>query len=177
MEAPTLAQLAEQLGFEHFGPVNMAALVPLPQVRAMCAADRCAAYGHSWSCPPACGELEAIGRRMRQYHTGLLVQTVGAMEDEFDLAAIAAVEKNHKARFDALARQAGQLWPGCMPMAAGTCRRCRKCTYPNAPCRYPKTLYPSMEACGLWVSDVCRQSGLAYNYGAKTIAFTACILI
>jgi hypothetical protein len=33
-----------------------------------------------------------------------------------------------------------------------------------------------MEACGLWVSELCRRSGLDYNYGTNTITYTACIL-
>lgn len=33
-----------------------------------------------------------------------------------------------------------------------------------------------MEAYGLWVSDICRQSGLEYNYGAQTMTYTACVL-
>lgn len=177
MSISELTSLAEQIGFSHIGPLNMAALVPLPEVRAMCAANRCGAYGRSWSCPPACGTLEELGARLRRYRRGILVQSTAAMEDEFDLEAIRAGESLHKARFDTLARQTRQLFPDCLPLAAGSCTRCRKCTYPDRPCRFPDRVFPSMEACGLLVSDVCRQSGLPYYYGPKTITYTACILI
>ncbi len=177
MPIPELTWLAEQIGFSHFGPLNMAALIPSPEVRAMCASDRCKAYGRSWSCPPACGTLEEIGEKLRRYHRGILVQSTTAMEDEFDLESIRAGEALHKARFETLARQAKQLYPGCLPLAAGSCTRCRKCTYPNRLCRFPDRVFPSMEACGLLVSEVCRQSGLPYYYGPKTMTYTACILI
>ena len=42
--------------------------------------------------------------------------------------------------------------------------------------RHPETLAPSMEACGLFVSDVCRSNALPYYYGDRKIAFTCCVL-
>ncbi len=177
VELARLEELARQLQFSHIGPLNMQALVPNPAVREMCAADRCSKYDKSWSCPPACGSVEQFARKFTHYREGLLVQTTGDMEDDFDMDAIRATERIHSAAFDTLARQARMLERDCLPLSAGTCTRCKKCTYPTRPCRYPNRLFPSMEACGLWVSDVCQQSGLAYNYGAKTITFTACILI
>ncbi|MBR1781772.1 MAG: DUF2284 domain-containing protein [Oscillospiraceae bacterium] len=176
MERPQLWELAEQIGFSHWAELNMDALEFLPEVRAMCAAERCGSYGHSWSCPPAIGTLADSAARVKGYTRGLLVQTTGRMEDAFDLEAIRVAERLHKRHFDALARQARQLWPDCLPMAAGSCTRCRQCTYPHRPCRYPGQMFPSMEAYGLWVSEVCRRSGLPYTYGPETITFTACIL-
>ena len=46
----------------------------------------------------------------------------------------------------------------------------------NRPCRYPTKRLSSMEAYGLLVSDVCTRSGLAYNYGARTMTYTSCVL-
>ena len=91
--------LAELAGFTLAAPVEMSALVPLPQVREMCAAGRCQVYGRSWSCPPACGTLEQCAARMSKYHRGVLVQTTGEMEDDFDLEAIARVQGTIRRRF------------------------------------------------------------------------------
>ena len=33
----------------------------------MCAADKCNAYGNSWTCPPACGTIEECQARMMEY--------------------------------------------------------------------------------------------------------------
>lgn len=46
--------LAAENGFSHWAQMNMAAAVPLAEVRDMCAADRCGRYGHNWACPPGC---------------------------------------------------------------------------------------------------------------------------
>lgn len=168
--------LALAAGFSHAGKLNMEALVALPEVREMCADDRCKSYNHSWSCPPACGSLEFCAKRMSSYKNGALVQTTAQLEDEFDFDGIKAAAKLHKDRFDTLVRQARSVEPNCLPLSAGTCTRCVKCTYPDKPCRYPGKLYSSMEAYGLFVSDVCKKSGLEYNYGEKTITFSSCIL-
>ena len=62
-------------------------------------------------------------------------------------------------------------------VASGGCTVCPKCTCPDTPCRFPDLATPSMEAYGLVVSDVCRDSGLPYYYGPKTITYTACMLV
>ena len=171
-----LLSLARQAGFSHSAELDAAVLKPLTEVRDMCSADRCRSYGKNWSCPPACGSIEHAARRISQYRRGLIVQTTGELEDEFDLQAIAVIEARQKKAFLNLARQARLLYPGCLPLSSGACSLCRKCTYPDRPCRFPGKRLSSMEAYGLLVSDVCQKSGLPYYYGPKTITFTACIL-
>ena len=43
---------AKELGFSEAAPVVPADLKPNAEVRAMCAADKCHAYGKNWTCPP-----------------------------------------------------------------------------------------------------------------------------
>ena len=174
-----IERLALEIGFSHTAPVNMDSLIPMPEIREMCAADRCRNYGRSWSCPPSpvCGTPEEAGRRMKSFREGLLLQYTRQMENSFDLEEIESAEKCHKQMFDTLIRQIRKMGVSCLPMTSGGCRRCYKCTYPDRACRYPDRLYVSMEAYGLWVSEVCWKSGLAYNYGENTITYTACVLI
>ena len=173
----TLLNLALQAGFTRAVPLDTAHLEVRTEVREMCASDRCRAYGCSWSCPPACGTLEQCQTRMNRYHRGILLQTTGLLEDDFDAEAIHETEQRHKAAFSTLARQIRHLHPNCLPLTAGTCTLCRKCTYPAKPCRFPGKRFSSMEAYGLLVSDVCLKSGVKYYYGPKTITYTSCILI
>ena len=144
-----LLTLAREVGFSQCAAVNMDALDPLEAVRDMCKADRCGRYGKSWSCPPACSTLEQARAQIKRYSQGILVQS---------------------------ARQARLLFPHCLPLTAGTCTLCHTCTYPDRPCRHPKQRLSSMEAYGLFVSDVCVRSNLAYNYGPRTLTYTACVL-
>ena len=172
-----LLTLAKQAGFTQAAPLESSALTVRTEVREMCASDRCRAYDRSWSCPPACGTLDHCQNRMNRYQRGILLQTTGHLEDDFDAEAIHETEQRHKASFATLARQIRHLYPNCLPLTAGTCTLCRKCTYPTKPCRFPQKRFSSMEAYGLLVSDVCLKTGLKYYYGPKTITYTSCILI
>ena len=98
------------------------------------------------------------------------------VDNDFDYESIAATERAHKRRFADFARQMRRLCPGCLPLTAGSCTLCARCTYPDRPCRYPTKRLSSMEAYGLFVSDICARSGLAYNYGPRTMTYTSCVL-
>lgn len=149
----------------------------MPAVRDMCAADKCHAYGKSWACPPACGSLQEISEKASKYEKGLLVQTTGQMEDEFDYESIQEIEMRHEQSFLALLEDLKKDFSTMLPMGAGTCQICPQCTYPNTPCRFPDKAFPSMEAYGLFVSQICERANLPYYYGPLTMTFTACFLL
>ena len=65
-----LLDLAARCGFDHAGPLNVAAMEFNPAVRDMCAADRCRSYGRCWTCPPGCGTLEEVSARAAAYRRG-----------------------------------------------------------------------------------------------------------
>lgn len=170
-------ELAKEIGFSHVGELKVDALRFLPEVRDMCAADRCHNYGKCWTCPPGCGTLEEISQKAASYHRGVLLQSTGAMEDAFDVECMMETEQKQKERFLALVERVRKEYPDCLPMASGACQICATCTYPDAPCRFPDRAIPSMEAYGLVVSEICQQSDMPYYYGPKTITYTSCILL
>lgn len=170
-----LLVLARDIGFEEARIRQSPALTPNPQVRAMCAADRCRAYGKNHACPPACGSMADCRLRLERYDACLLVQTVGKLSDAFDPDGLARASEVHRRRFDTLARQARLLQGDVLPLAAGPCTRCYACAYPG-PCRFPDKRLSSMEAYGLLVSDVCQAAGIPYNHGENTVTFTSCVL-
>lgn len=171
-----VAETALQCGFSVAAPLDPATLKFLPEVREMCSADRCRSYGRSWSCPPACGTLEEWRERASHYQCGTLLQTVGDREDSYDIEAMMDVSRKNEENFDRLTEKLRASGADFLALSAGTCRRCGKCTYPDAPCRFPEKLYPSMEAAGLFVSQVCTDNGVRYNYGDRKIAYTCCVL-
>lgn len=172
-----LLELAQRHGFDHVGMLNVAALEFSPEVRSMCAADKCRSYGKCWTCPPYCGTLEDIAARSAAYHRGILVQTTGQMEDDYDVETMEEAGALQVKRFHALVKEVRNTYPDCLPMSAGACTVCPKCACPDEPCRFPDLAFPSMEAYGLWVSKTCTDSGMSYFYGPQTITFTCCILI
>lgn len=168
-------QNALVLGFDAAVPLDPQKLEPLPSVRDMCAADKCRAYHKNWTCPPACGTLEECAQRMHRYRNGILLQTVGHMTKTIDSRCYRETERRHLELFRTLSEEIRKEHPDALSLGAGGCRVCKVCAYPD-PCRFPEKALSSMEAYGLFVTQVCRDCGVPYHYGPLTITYTACIL-
>lgn len=171
-----LAQMAEDIGFTAWAPLDIATVRPRQEVRDMCVANTCGKYGASWCCPPGCGSLEDCLQEMRQYRHGILVQSCGEIEDSFDYEGMKRTEDKHKARFFEMYRQLRTTGEPVLAIGTGGCTLCKICTYPDAPCRFPKQKAASMEAYGMLVLEVCRENGLKYYYGKDKISYTSCFL-
>ena len=60
-------------------------------------------------------------------------------------------------------------------LGAGSCSLCEKCTYPDAPCRFPQKAKRSMEACGIDVVSLSKSCGINYTNGANTVTYFSVI--
>lgn len=166
---------AKQTGFTHAVKLDPSTLSPQPEVRDMCH-NGCHRYGTCWSCPPGCGTLEQCRQRLSACRQGILVQTVGQLEDEFDGEGMMQTQGLHNNRFATLIQQLRGSVPELLALGAGCCGICKDCTYPVRPCRFPEKQISSMEAYGLLVQQICKANGLSYYYGSGTIAYCSCIL-
>lgn len=172
-----LIGMGENAGFTHVAPLKVSTIQLMPEVRDMCAANTCGAYGKKWSCPPGCGDLETCRAKVQKYAEGILVQTVGTLEDEMDYEAMAETNQKHMETFLKFYEQLRPLYPEMLAIGAGGCKQCKTCTYPDQPCRFPEKLVIPMEAYGMLVSQVCKDNNLPYYYGKCTIAYTGCFLL
>ncbi len=165
-----------KMGFSTIARLSVDTLTPLESIREMCAQDRCGMYDKQWTCPPACGSLEELTEKIKTYDSGYILQHVAKMDDEFDVETMLETERIHKNKFMEFSIYIKSQFDSIFPMPAGACNLCHECTYPDHPCRYPQIASPSMEAAGLFVSDICSKNNVKYYYGERTISFTSCIL-
>lgn len=177
MTTERLCALAKEIGFENCGALDPATIELKDEVRQMCSGGRCAMYGKRWSCPPGCGTMEECRELLQGYTHGILVQSVGLLEDPFDAETMIETEKVHKERFYAMRKTLLDTGLTVLAAGAGCCTVCPECTYPAAPCRFPEQKMSSMEALGMLVSEVCKANALPYYYGENTIAYTSCFLL
>jgi len=177
MDYEKLAAMAKECGFTYTAPLDVSTLEFMQEVRDMCNPKQCGKYGKSWSCPPACATLEDMRERALGYTRGILVQTVGKLEDSYDWDGIQATSALHRENFERMRKSVIKEHPSVFAMGAGSCALCETCTFPDEPCRFPDRMSASMEACGLLVSKVCKDNGLSYNYGPDKIAFISCFLV
>ncbi|MCF0230090.1 MAG: DUF2284 domain-containing protein [Parasporobacterium sp.] len=176
METAFIIERLAECGFSTVKELDINTLKVLPEVRDMCAVNTCGAYSTRWSCPPGCGSIEECSGKIKHYSLGILVQTVGDIEDSLDWEGIMEVQEQHNRRFEKGTEVLRKLTEKLLPLGSGACTICSSCTYPDAPCRFPDRAVSSMEAFGLFVSDVCSGNGVAYNYGPGKIAYTGCYL-
>lgn len=176
MEYIEIENMAKAAGFTHTAPLDPQTLRPNPEVRQMCHTNSCGMYAKRWSCPPGCGSLEECVERISQYSHGILVQTVGELEDELDGEGMIDTERLHKENFLKMNTLLRKQHKDVLALGAGCCTICKKCTYPDEPCRFPEKQISSMEAYGLVVLEVCKANNLPYYYGKCTISYTGCFL-
>ena len=177
MDIKKIEQMGMEQGFSHVVLLDCDTIELKPEVRQMCAADTCHKYDKCWSCPPGCGSLEECEAKVRQYKYGIIVQTVGELEDAFDGEGMMETEARHKEYFVEFEKKLREIYPDMLAIGAGCCTKCKVCTYPDAPCRFPKQAVSSMEAYGMLVTQVCQANELQYYYGDCTIAYTSCYLL
>lgn len=168
--------LAKEIGFEQAGPLDPATIELKEEVREMCASGKCTMYDKRWSCPPGCGTLDECRELLKGYTRGILVQSVGELEDNFDIETMMETEAAHKERFYAMRKALVEKGIDALAAGAGCCTICPECTYPDAPCRFPEEKMSSMEALGMLVLEVCKANDMRYFYGENTIAYTSCFL-
>ena len=175
--------LAQEAGFDCIGTCPASELKVRPEVRDMCAADKCQAYGKNWVCPPACGSIESFQAEYDKRDSVIVLQSVGQMEDDYDYEVIMETAQVHNDRFHEFVKSYRESElnddPALDPLflGAGACDNCSACTYPDVPCRFPDLQFSSMEASGLVVADVCTSAGIPYNHGPNTIAYSACVVL
>lgn len=171
-----LSALAIEAGFEHFAPLDPETIELKQEVRDMCATNTCGRYGKCWSCPPDCGSLEDCREQLSRCTGGILVQSVGDVEDGFDFEAMMEIEAEHKARFTQMYAALRKTVVNILALGAGCCTQCQTCTCPDSPCRFPEKRISSMEAFGILVLEVCQKNDLTYYYGSDKMAYTSCFL-
>ena len=172
-----LERMGLEAGFTHVALLKSSTIELMTEVREMCEKNTCHMYNKRWSCPPGCGDLEACQTKISQYEEGIIVQTVGQLEDPMDGETMMETEAIHKETFYKFEKVLRERWPGMLAIGAGCCTKCKECTYPDAPCRFPGQAFSSMEAYGMLVTQVCKANGLEYYYGPCTIAYTSCYLL
>lgn len=165
------------LGFDHAGLCDVSTLKTLAAVRDMCAADKCQIYNKYWTCPPGCGTIEECEARMKQYDWGVLAQCTAELEDSMDYEAMMEGMERQKESCAKMVDELNKVYASVLPLTNAGCDICKECTYPDAPCRFPKKATSPMEGYGLLVSDVCKENGIDYYYGANTVTYTSLFLI
>lgn len=138
-----------------------------------CASNHCGKYNTCWTCPPAVGNLETLKDKYTKYKWAYVFTTLHKIEDSFDIEGMDISRTEHQKVQDIVikALQGYNIdWLG-----AGSCTICKKCTYPNFPCRFPDEAKPSVEACGIDAVQLAKTCKIDYYNGDSTVTYFSVI--
>ena len=173
-----IASDAVAFGFSNAAILDVSTIRVVTAVRDTCASDKCKRYNKNWACPPACGTLEECEARLRRFDYGIIVQTTGKLENSFDYEGIMSLHDQHDKNISGFYKLLKEKnYKELIPLGAGGCKICEKCSCPDSPCRFPDLMITSMEAYGMIVSEVCRLNNIPYYYGEGTLTYVGCYLI
>jgi len=154
------AQLSE-LPLYQYAFVKTQDMLFSDRIRWICEHE-CPMYGKTWACPPAVGSVAECEARCRQFEDALLIATITEVSDIANIDETLATRAPHEEiTRDVLAlvqQQAGET----MVLSTEACAYCEKCTYPDAPCRFPERMYPCVESHGILVTDLAEKYGIDF---------------
>lgn len=141
-----------------------------------CRANLCGKYGACWTCPPGVGSLEELRSRITSYEKALVFTCKYDLEDCFDFEGMTEGAIQTQKRLYAILQEMKKDGFDVMALGCEGCILCEKCTYPDAPCRFPDKAIPSVEACGINVVEMSKELGLNYNNGQNTVTYFCIVL-
>lgn len=171
-----IASNRETLGIHQYAFLPTSDLVFSPGVRELCKMNSCGSYGKTWACPPGVGTLEECQQRISGYQNLFVFTTVHPLEDSYDFEGMMNGKKKHDEICPGIADLFRKNYANLLILSNEGCHRCESCTYPDAPCRFPDTLYPSIESYGVEVNRLAKTAGINYINGANTVTYFSCIL-
>ena len=128
MDGKELIKLALNLGFADAAIINTDELVFVPNFRTLCEENLCGKYGVNYACPPDCGTVEQMRKKVLRWRQALVLQTMWDIDDPLDNAQIKPAKTQHNQLTRRLIDTINE--PGMMVGASG-CRLCRPCCGPR----------------------------------------------
>lgn len=171
-----LKDVISEIGFHEFGEIDIRTLVYDPLVRKSCEENVCRCYNTTWACPPATGTLEECRERCEKFDRMLLLSGKFEIEDSFDFEGMVAGMQGFKVLTDQLEEAVRGKLSSWQVLTSEGCGRCKTCTWPDAPCRFPEKLHHSLEGYGFRVHELAAQAGMKYNNGPNTITYFGALL-
>ena len=151
--------------------------VPFSQdVADACKANACGKYGTCWTCPPGIGYWREWETKIKSYEFAAVFTCKYDLEDSFDFEGMMRGKDATKDLLIKIKHELNTKGEDFLALGCSGCDLCRKCTYPDNPCRFPEKAILSVEACGINVVELSQKIGIKYNNGTNTVTYFCIIL-
>ena len=169
MNEQALLKKALELGFANAALVDTADVTFIPAFRPLCQENLGGKYGVNYACPPDCGTVEEMRRKLQSWPRALVMQTMWDIDDAMDERQTKPAKGQHNRLTRQLIDWAGA--PGLMVGASG-CSLCSPCAITQGePCRFPELQYSCMSAYCVFVQELAQRCGMEYDCGPGVVAF------
>lgn len=143
----------------------------------ICKGNGCGNFGQCWMCPPHIGEIHELMDKVRSYQYGVLYQTIGELEDSFDIEGMGEAGVRHAQVSQRIEAAVKPLLGEHLHLSCGGCRLCERCAKKDdQPCRQPDKALPPMEGYGIDVYQTTKPTELKYINGQDTVTFFGIVL-
>lgn len=166
----------QDIGIHQWGIIAPADIEFREDIRSICEGNTCRRYGTTWACPPAVGTVAVCKERCLNYQKAMVFNAVYHLEDSFDYEGMMAGHREFKKLCDRLYKLVKEHHPELLLLSNESCIRCETCTYPDAPCRMPQLLFPSLEGYGIHVMNLAQKAGIGYKNGQNTVTYFGMVL-
>ena len=113
------------------------------------------------------------------FDRAMMVSKVYIMENKYDMKAMFEGAKDFEISLRKTIESVEKEYPdvNVMILGAGPCMYCKKCSnLDGLPCVHPDKAYPSVEACGIDVMSLSKDTGIKYNNGTNTVTYLGLVL-
>jgi len=167
-----------ELGASNSGIIDVSDIVFDAKLRDSCVANHCGKYNKNWTCPPHVGEINQLIDKAKQYSTVVVYQLIGNISDSFDWEGMQAIAKNHENLTREIFSYCKDNCGEFMLLGAGGCKYCSECCLLNdKACEFPDEAIASLEAYGIFVTNLAECSGMNYINGKNTVTYFGAILL
>ncbi len=120
--------------------------------------------------------MEECKSRILKYQHLFVFTTVHELEDSYDFEGMMEGKERHNALCPNIAESFRNEYPDLLILSAEGCNRCKTCTYPDAPCRFPQRMLPCMEGYGILVTGLAERCGITFLNGNNLVTWFSLIL-
>ena len=172
-----LIQLALDAGAAKAEMITAEQIVLSAEFREACRRNMCGQWGKCWMCPPDVGDIEELMAEIRTYPKGLWYQTIGTLEDSYDVEGMGEAKHKHVMLAQKLEEQIAPLVGRHLHLSCGGCGLCERCAKrDDKPCRFPEKAMASLEAYGVNVYQTTLSTSLKYINGQNTVTYFSLVL-
>jgi predicted metal-binding protein len=174
-----LNDVLEEQRFTEYKPFDVSLIRIDPAVRKLCEANACGSYGRNHMCPPSVDGIDKWRDVIMGFDQAMIVSKMYTMEKKYDMEVMFEGARDFEVSLRNARESIEEQHPdvNVMILGAGPCMYCKRCSKLNdLPCVHPDKAYPSVEACGIDVMSLSKDTDVKYNNGANTVTYFGLVL-